>query len=270
MNINNHCLNCGQAFPNGVNYCSNCGQKTDQHRLALGHLIQEAIHFVTHADKGIFVLIKGLAHQPGIIAREYIAGKRKKIFSPLNFFLLSVALFLFVQTTFNPLKGGADFSTVRKEVLQTKDLAIRERQLLRLDRREQATNFMAKYSNIINFLVIPLVAGFFYLAFRKAGYNYTEHLVANLFFAGFNALVFVVFITPYLVANRNSRAYFAGVIAFLLFEIVYRSIAYQQFTARGGIKAYLYCLLVSLVSVGLWYIISGSIMGLYIATGFRF
>jgi hypothetical protein len=179
-------------------------------------------------------------------------------------------LFLFAQTTFKPLKGGGDFSSIKKEVMKIKDTTVRERRLLKLDRREEATDFMAKYSNIINFTVIPLVAAFFFLAFRKSGYNYTEHLVANLFIAGFSALVFVFFITPYLVVTRNSAAYYAGIIAFLLFEIIYRSIAYQQFTGRKGAKRYLYCLLTAVLSVGLWYVISGSIMGLYIATGFKF
>ncbi|GEM_PF-4297466 len=80
------CLNCGAAWQPGMNYCPQCGQKTDIHRLTFTHILHEFFHAFTHADKGIFHLLKGLATQPGTVAREYVEGKRKKYFNPFTFF----------------------------------------------------------------------------------------------------------------------------------------------------------------------------------------
>jgi hypothetical protein len=54
------------------------------------------IHYFTHADKGIFQLLKALVTQTGTVAREFVSGKRKKYFPPFNFFLIVAALFVFM------------------------------------------------------------------------------------------------------------------------------------------------------------------------------
>lgn len=73
------------------------------HRLNTAHLSHEVLHFVTHADKGTFYLIRKLAIALGMVAREYIGGRRKKYFNPLILFLIVVGLFVLVQTTFRPI-----------------------------------------------------------------------------------------------------------------------------------------------------------------------
>lgn len=74
------CKNCGTAFEG--KFCPNCSQKAATHRLTLGHFIHETTHALTHTDKGILLLIKELFVRPGIVAREYVEGKRKKYFNP--------------------------------------------------------------------------------------------------------------------------------------------------------------------------------------------
>ncbi|MES2645290.1 MAG: DUF3667 domain-containing protein [Bacteroidota bacterium] len=268
MSSNTSCLNCEQPLTGEARFCDNCGQKSDTHRLNLHHLGHELMHFFTHADKGIFFLVKTLITKPGYAARQYISGQRKKIFSPINFFLISVAFFLFVQTNFRPLDRGLDLSGVKEQVLKLPDRVTRERRLLKLERREKGAAFVAKYSNFINFTITPLIAWLFFMFYRRSGFNYTEHLVANLYLAGFSALFFGLIIAPLLYFNKQTTWYFAIVGLFFSFEVIYRSVYYYNFIQKKGAKSYLYSLFTSLFTVILWYIISSSLMLLYINTGF--
>src|SRR5688572_29377526 len=95
------CKNCDTAYLETYHYCLNCSQKAKLHRLSLHELLHEAIHYFTHADKGIFQLIRDLFLKRGAVAREYAEGKRKKYFSPLNFFLLVCALYVFAMSLGN-------------------------------------------------------------------------------------------------------------------------------------------------------------------------
>lgn len=262
-----NCLNCGAVLSTGAMFCTQCGQKTAQHRLSLSHLLHEFVHFFTHADKGIFFLIKMLVLKPGQVAREYIGGKRKKYFPPLNFYLIVVGLFVFVQTTFRP-SAAVNMNQARTEVLKIPDQTVRERRLAKLDRMEKATNFMARYSNYVNMAVTPVIALLFYLFFLRSGFNYTEHLVANLFFAGMTSLFYIVVITPYLLLTKGSPAYLFGIFFFLLFELGYRAYGYYGFIGKKGWRHVGYAVFVSFITVGAWYMFSRTVITLYIEKGF--
>ncbi|MDQ3278288.1 MAG: DUF3667 domain-containing protein [Bacteroidota bacterium] len=268
MHTATHCLNCGKNLSTDMNFCPHCGQTTHVHRLNLPHLAHEVVHFFTHADKGIFYLVRQLAIRPGIVAREYVKGRRKKYFSPLNFFLVVVGLFLFVQVTFKPMQA-IDMAAAKAQVQRIPDRTVRERRLVKLERAERATNFMARYSNYVNMAVTPMVALLFFLFFFRSGYNFTEHLVTNLYVAGFNALFFVVIITPFLLWAKGSSLYLFGIYGFLAWEIFYRAFTYYQFIPKKGFRHGLAVFLVALLSVGLWTAFSRGMITWYIDTGFK-
>lgn len=91
-----NCLNCNAPLSATQKFCSECGQKTALKRVNLHDVLHDAIHYFTHADKGIFTLLKSLVVQPGLVAKEYIEGKRKKHFPPLNFFLIVAAVYIVI------------------------------------------------------------------------------------------------------------------------------------------------------------------------------
>ncbi|MEO6150440.1 MAG: DUF3667 domain-containing protein [Mucilaginibacter sp.] len=82
----NTCSNCREAATG--TYCSNCGQELHVHRITLKHLLHEAAHELTHFDKGILYSLKQLVIRPGIMQREYLAGKRKQHQKPFALFFL--------------------------------------------------------------------------------------------------------------------------------------------------------------------------------------
>lgn len=261
-----HCLNCGVALRPEFRYCPDCGQDTHLHRLNLAHIGHELLHFFTHADKGIFFLIRSLLTRTGAVAQEYIAGQRKKYFSPLNFFLIAVGFFVFMLSTFHPTQS-VDLSMVKAEVEKLPDPVERERKLVKLERLEFATNLVSKYANIINFVLAPLFAFFFYLLFVRGRYNYTEHLVANFYITGMNALFFCIVVAPLLLLLRNSKFYFAGLGIYFLWEVVYRTIFYHRFMGKQKLKHLLAPLALSVVLNIAWFSLSRFFIGRYVETG---
>jgi ABC-type multidrug transport system permease subunit len=268
MHTTDQCLNCDTVLDAKQNFCSHCGQTAHTHRLSMPHLAHEAVHYFTHADKGIFHLLRQLALRPGIVAKEYVRGKRKKYFSPLNFFFIVVGLFLFVQITFKPMQG-VNMAAMKEAVNKIPDPSIRERRLAKLERAESATNFMARYSNYVNMAVTPFVALLFFLFFIKSGYNYTEHLVANLYIAGFNALFFICIITPFLLLAKGTAYYLLGIYLFLAWEAFYRAYTYYRFLPGKGFRHGLAVSLVALLTVVVWTLLSRGLIGWYIETGFN-
>jgi len=266
----NNCANCDHLLKPDQNFCENCGQQAAIHRISFGHVIHEGVHFLTHADKGIFYLLKQLAVRPGHVAREYIGGKRKKYMPPVNFFLIMVGLFVLATSTFKTFERPGNFAEVKKMLAKEPNEVIRERRLVKINRAEQTTKFMGKNSNLVSLLIAtPFVTLIFFLFNIRRKYNYTEHLVANFYFAGFSALFFVLLVAPLSHFINSAQFYLSAISGFLIFEIIYRSIAYYQFTNKKGIKHYLFALFPSIISVVLWSVLSYTIIQFYIDTGFK-
>jgi hypothetical protein len=89
------CKNCENTVEG--NYCPNCSQKADTHRFTLKHFAHDFLHAFTHADKGIFLLMKELIIRPGKVATEFNAGKRKKYFNPITYLLIVMALQIYLS-----------------------------------------------------------------------------------------------------------------------------------------------------------------------------
>ena len=128
---------------------------------------------------------------------------------------------------------------------------------------------MAKYSNYINMAITPLYAFIFFLCYKRSGYNYTEHLVANFYFAGFGIVFFILFVVPYTLLTKGSSYYLYGIYGFLIFEALYRSVAYYQFINKKGWKYGLYAFLISSLIVYGWYLFSTMAVAYYIDHGFQ-
>ena len=266
--IQGYCLNCENILQPDDQFCSQCGQNAHVHPITFSHFIHDATHFFTHADKGIFALLKGLTFRPGFVAREYLAGKRKKYMSPLNFFLIMVGLFVFTLTTFHTMDQPSQYEAMRKNAESQKDPVVKQRRLDKTKRAEQANNFMAKNSNFVSLLfATPLITLVFFIFYRKAGYNYMEHLAINFYFSGFGSLIFIVLIAPMVRLVNRPTFVIVAIGIFLFLEVLYRSLAYYQFMKRRGGIAYTKAFLVSFLSIILWSALSTTFIQLYIDYG---
>lgn len=175
-----NCLNCNAAFDSS--FCPSCGQKKDTHRLTAGHVAHEALHSITHADKGFFLLVKELAVRPGIVAKEYIEGKRKRYFNPLSFLVISSAIFAylaattgFMQALTSSSREGRVLSEAWQEVFSI-------------------ANNSGKWLTIL--LIAPVFAFLTWIFFLRKKLNYPEHFVLQSFIFGQAALFRTVVLIP--------------------------------------------------------------------------
>lgn len=222
------CKNCATSFEG--KFCPNCSQKAATHRLTLGHFMHETTHAVTHTDKGILLLIKELFVRPGVVAREYAEGKRKKYFNPLTFILIMMAIQVFatkqtdfygkftrqMQQLYERIEKSSPNATKRKEKFNQQ-----------VEEADKRMTFANDNNKIINFIFIPFLSLLTWLFFKRSGYNYAENLILNVLIGGQMVILFLVIcIVP--VMLKTSLVIIA-LYLFILVSFIYTLFAYKQF-----------------------------------------
>lgn len=235
------CKNCANTFEG--NYCPNCSQKGDTHRFTVKHLAHEFFHAFTHADKGIIFLAKELFIRPGIVAREFNAGKRKKYFNPITYLLLVMALQIYLTRV-------TDINTFYVEQMYAMNETSPE---LRKDENykkgvEVITNVQQKmfeYNKLVNFIFIPILSFLIWMMFRKSGSNYAEVLVLNTMYISQTLLLFVLICIIPFVISTASAAYTMNV--YMITSVVYMAITLKQFFQQGWGKTILKTLVIQVL-----------------------
>lgn len=264
-----NCLNCEALLPEAARFCHQCGQKASLHRLSWHDVAHDAVHYFTHADKGIFSLIKALALRTGNVAREYVQGRRKRYFPPLNFFLLVAALFVFMTNVFErftPTNAAAQQAQIEK----MKDPKKKEMLRRMYQRQGKAVQFVGKYSNFISMAATPLIAAIIWLFYKKGTYNYIEHLIANLYATGFTTLVYALLIIPLAYAAGIKGTSLSIAVVYFIFEIVYRSVFYYRFINKGTRASAIKATAASFTAILFWFLLSSTLIGWYMMAGTRF
>jgi hypothetical protein len=273
----NNCINCERSIAAEYQYCPSCGQRTAVHRLNFHDITHDGLHYVTHADKGVLYLILHLAKYPGRVAREYVSGKRKKYFPPLNFFLLVAGIMVFSATYLQSFQPPVTDASLNQRIEQMKanpqvkavmekDPAFTTRLKKVFIRQEKSQRFIAKYSNIIAMIATPLLSFICYLFYWRGKYSYVEHIVANLYFTGFTSLIYAVIIGPANSAFKFHPLYFLAV--FFAFEIGFRAWSYYQFMDKGTKTSLFKAIGVQSVAVLGWGAISFVSIFIYMRNGF--
>ena len=160
------CKNCGHYF-RGL-YCNRCGQKA-AHRLDVKHVVHEAVHVFTHADKGIFPLIPAVLFRPGLVALDYVQGKRKRYFSIFQYLLIIVGIATYIVTKTHWI-GEEDRILGAGRAAPSQVLVV----------QKEVTGLVQHYFNLFLFVMIPVFALFSWLFFRAKGYNYAENFVLQV------------------------------------------------------------------------------------------
>lgn len=261
------CLNCNEALVEGAEYCLRCGQRAHLHRLTFSHLFHEAIHFFTHADKGIFFTLRELTVRPGKVVREYIYGKRRKYFPPLNLMLILAGLYVFSLSLFTPPYQVQYTNALRQQVDAIKDETKRKIAAARVARSEKVQNGVTKYSNILFMLASPLLGWVMWLFYRRGTINYTEHVVANLYFVAYTSLFMTLLIAPLNYLLNNPIVFYLLLLVYLIFEIGYRTMAYSQMMEARSVRGKLKAFVASFVLVVVYLFVSYFILFNYIRSG---
>ena len=201
------CLECGLELQADQRFCCRCGQRTDLERLTLGEIGHEFVHALVHADRSAAALLRSLLLRPGVVAREYVLGKRRRYFGPFA----TLVILLGVATLLSELVG---FESI------TSDAQLNALQ-----------NFINRHVNVVVFLQVPLLALLCSLLFRRDRFNLAEHTVLVAYTFCLRAILFIFFILPYAYFFHPSTG-FVGYLLWALWSVYFGVAAAQFYTGN--------------------------------------
>lgn len=238
-----NCLNCGHSTDN--TYCSYCGQKTDTGRLNTHFLWHEVQHAVIHLDKGILFTIKELFTRPGHSIREFIEGKRVRHFRPLMFLFVLAGIYGYLNHTLHLVEPQLSTNTISAKAVQ----------------------WVITHYSFTELMILPFFSLATWLAFRKWGFNYFEHIALNAFLGG-QRIVIHLLLVPVFYTCKNSLLLTLLKISSEAIMLVISCVTYVQFfkghsgfhTLARLLLAFLYMVLIVLlvsVMIGIYWGVMG-------------
>jgi len=97
------CLNCDHPLDKSDKFCPNCSQLNSTKKLHLKDLFNEFFGSLFAYDSRIVRTFKVLLFKPGIISKEYVAGKRMRYANPFRFYLSVSIIFFLLTGLFNKI-----------------------------------------------------------------------------------------------------------------------------------------------------------------------
>lgn len=253
------CLNCNEDLNPAQKFCSSCGQKANIYRLTTKEIFHQALHAITHADKGLFSVIKDLAIKPGIVAKEYIEGKRKKYFNPYSLLVIVTGIVLVISSNFQIFGYSVNKVSPKDTVYSNSNAPTRNSDIMvnrakegYLRRSAQFTSFVNNHSNVVLFISTPFLSFFLWLFYRKRKMFYAEHLTSMAFFNSFMLMYTALIFAPLIYFTRNSVGYGVYIVPMLLSHVIYLAFAHKQLFDYKGIFGFLKTFGISLLAVFCW------------------
>lgn len=156
------CINCGNKH--NEKFCPNCGEKSDVPKITFGTILNGFFSTITNMDKGFLFNAKHLLFNPNKIIKDYILGKRKNIFNPISFLIITITIYLIFDSLIK-VSGTVD-----------------EQDSKYYSAGRETGRFIK--TNLKYFWIFSIVwlSNSTKLVFQK--YNYAEHLVINSFVIG--------------------------------------------------------------------------------------
>ncbi len=191
--MNNTCKNCNTSLIG--EYCHKCSQPKDTHRINIHFLWHDIQHGLLHIDKGILYTARELFTRPGHTIRAFLEGKRVQHFKPLSLVIVLAGVYGFLSHYFhiNMLANNISVSGSGEDYIKTKEMV------------DSISEWLATHYSIFAIAQIPVYSIATFLAFRKAGYNFIEHLVLNMFLTGQRLLLHIFAFPLYYAFNETPR-----------------------------------------------------------------
>ena len=202
------CLNCGETLLG--DYCWRCGQQmVDLHR-PVRQIVSDFFDDVLDLDTRLLRSIRPLLLRPGLLTREYLAGRRASYAPPLRLFLLATLLFVGL-TALLPARGKIEVAVVQdpnkaapfegggtRILLPERfpwggDSAMAQRlqranEKAKANPREFVRALVANMPRVF-FLLLPIFALLVKLFYWRQDRFYVDHLIFALHFHAFTFVV---------------------------------------------------------------------------------
>ncbi len=162
------CDNCQAVLAEGK-FCSQCGQRTDIIRLTAKQLFVDGLDQLFDLEAPIVRTFLKLQLYPGVVAREYISGQRKKYVNPVKYLALTIAIFLLVVywCGFHIEAGVVEPATMEEGIGGVVQSRV-------LDATKYLSAKAIEWSLVQTLLAIPVLCLFLKLLFMKNDVNLTE------------------------------------------------------------------------------------------------
>ena len=169
-----NCKNCNHPLSEADDYCSSCGAKVIRNRLTMRNLLAHFSEQFLSYDNKFLQTFKALFTKPEEVIACYIEGTRKKYVNVVSYFAIAVTLsgifFFFVFKFFPEAMDTSQTFAVGEQTPET------------IEQSKKVNQTIFEYQSLIFFLFIPILAFMSRLVFlRNKKYNYTEHIVINLY-----------------------------------------------------------------------------------------
>jgi hypothetical protein len=219
------CPNCGRN--KSGKFCATCGQKEDA-RYNMHLLWHEAVHAITHADKGIFSYAFQLLYRPGTIALDFVEGRRKRYFNPFQFLLIILGIYIVIVTSTNFMERMAELIADPSNKKLSGEF-------------ERVMGFLNRYQKFIYLALIPLSTLVIKWIFPRSGFNYSEHFVGYVVYYSASMLVHgLLMLLTAMVPQSMNLMMGLSTVATLVIMIIYFKQLYKVTWIKAVWKTALY------------------------------
>ena len=178
-------MTCGAAAPG--RYCAECGESTGHRDYALTHFVEELVESVTHLDGRVFASFRSLLTRPGALTRDFLLGRRKKQFGPVQFFVICNVVYFFLQpfSLFVPFTSTLHIQTHERAwsgiATQMVDAKLAERNVTLEDYSRTYDEAAHLQGKTLVMIMVPLFALGAWAVHGRTRRFYAEHLVYSFY-----------------------------------------------------------------------------------------
>ncbi|WCO02442.1 DUF3667 domain-containing protein [Psychroserpens ponticola] len=177
-----NCKNCNTSLSKLINYCPLCGAKIVKKRLTFKNLSVDITEQFLNIDNKFLKTFLHLFTKPELVIDGFISGTRKKYINVIQYFavaltLVGVQVFLMNNFFLDAMELDNEFL---KKALENQ--SNQENNPFSSFSFEDSNN----YQSIIYILSVPISTISTWIAYYVIGirhYNFTEHLVINLYYS---------------------------------------------------------------------------------------
>ena len=164
-------------------FCSACGEATTHHDYSLRHAAEEMVESLFHVDGRVFSTFRALIAAPGLLTRNFLAGRRRLQMGPVQLFLVCNVIYFLIQ----PFSAAAPFtSTLRMQTTARSWSAMAQRMVAAklADRHQSREDYERRFDETAHLqgktlviIMVPIFALGAWALFGRTWRFYAEHLV---------------------------------------------------------------------------------------------
>jgi hypothetical protein len=255
------CGNC--ETPLRGRYCPVCGQDSYHRVTSIHELMADFFGEFLNLDSRLARSLPPLITRPGVLTKEYLAGRRARYIPPLKLYLfISVAFFFLLSIAWlQPewLNVHVPDRAAPKVQLSAKDRAdiakqpkwvqslVQQGMSIKKNPHQFVSTMISKLPTMM-FLLLPLFAFFLKLLYIRRKRYYVEHLIFSLHYHAVVFLAAFIFLVAYALADRFGIAAVTGNAGLVLwiYLTLYLILAMRKVYAQGWTKTFFKWLVLAL------------------------